>query len=163
MKHVLSALLGAATLLGAAPSVAQTTLTIATVNNGDMIRMQELTDDFTAKNPDITVKWVTLEENVLRQRVTTDIATKGGQFDVLTIGTYEVPIWAKKNWLVPLDNLGADYDADDLLPTIRDGVSVRRQALRRAVLRRELDGHVPQGPVREGRPDDAGKRRPGIS
>ena len=124
MKHVLSALLGAATLLGAAPSVAQTTLTIATVNNPDMIRMQALTGDFTAKNPDITVKWVTLEENVLRQRVTTDIATKAGQFDVLTIGTYEVPIWAKKNWLIPLDNLGPDYDAADLLPRIRDAVSV---------------------------------------
>ena len=124
MKHVLSALLGAATLLGAAPSIAQTTLTIATVNNGDMIRMQALTNEFTAKNPDISVKWVTLEENVLRQRVTTDIATKGGQFDVLTIGTYEVPIWAKKNWLVPLDNLGADYDTADLLPKIRDAVSV---------------------------------------
>ena len=92
VKHVLSALLGAAVLLGAAPSIAQTTLTIATVNNGDMIRMQAMTGDFTAKNPDVTVKWVTLEENVLRQRVTTDIATKGGQFDVLTIGTYEVPI-----------------------------------------------------------------------
>ena len=56
--------------------------------------------------------------------MTTDIATKGGQFDVLTIGTYEVPIWAKKGWLVPLDNLGADYDVDDLLPAIRDGLSV---------------------------------------
>ena len=116
MKHVLGALLGAVSLLGSAPSIAQTTLTIATVNNGDMIRMQALTNEFTAKNPDITVKWVTLEENVLRQRVTTDIATKGGQFDVLTIGTYEVPIWAKKNWLIPLDNLGSDYDAADLLP-----------------------------------------------
>jgi sorbitol/mannitol transport system substrate-binding protein len=103
---------------------AQTKLTIATVNNGDMIRMQGLTDDFTAKNPDIQVEWVTLEENVLRQRVTTDIATKGGQFDVLTIGTYEVPIWAKKGWLVALDNLGADYDVDDLLPAIRSGLSV---------------------------------------
>jgi sorbitol/mannitol transport system substrate-binding protein len=30
------------------------TITIATVNNGDMIRMQKLTDDFTAKNPDIS-------------------------------------------------------------------------------------------------------------
>src|SRR6267154_2013919 len=124
VKHVLGALLGAATLLGSAPSIAQTTLTIATVNNGDMIRMQALTGEFTAKNPDVTVKWVTLEENVLRQRVTTDIATKGGQFDVLTIGTYEVPIWAKKNWLIPLDNLGSDYDVTDLLPKIRDAVSV---------------------------------------
>jgi sorbitol/mannitol transport system substrate-binding protein len=104
--------------------VAAETLTIATVNNGDMIRMQGLTEDFTAKNPDITLDWVTLEENVLRQKVTTDIATKGGQFDVLTIGTYEVPIWAKKGWLVPLDNLGADYDVDDLLPAIRGGLSM---------------------------------------
>ena len=75
-------------------------ITIATVNNGDMIRMQKLTDDFTAKNPDIQLNWVTLEENVLRERVTTDIATKGGQYDVMTIGTYEVPIWAKQGWLL---------------------------------------------------------------
>ena len=68
--------------------------------------------------------------------MTTDIATKGGQYDVLTIGTYEVPIWAKQGWLVALDNLGADYDVNDLLPAIRGGLSVRRQALRRAVLRR---------------------------
>ena len=51
-----------------------TTLTIATVNNGDMIRMQGLTADFTEKTGH-QVEWVTLEENVLRQRVTTDITT----------------------------------------------------------------------------------------
>jgi sorbitol/mannitol transport system substrate-binding protein len=100
------------------------TLTIATVNNGDMIRMQGLTDDFAAKNPDIQLEWVTLEENVLRERVTTDIATKGGQYDIVTIGNYEVPIWAKQGWLVALDGLGADYDVDDLLPAIRGGLSV---------------------------------------
>jgi sorbitol/mannitol transport system substrate-binding protein len=105
-------------------AMAQTSLTIATVNNGDMIRMQKLTDDFTKTNPDIALNWVTLEENVLRQKVTTDIATKSGQYDVLTIGTYEVPIWAKKGWLVPLDDLGADYDIDDLLPAIRSGLSL---------------------------------------
>src|ERR1700755_2195431 len=99
------------------------TLTIATVNNGDMIRMQKLTDDFTKDNPDIQLQWVTMEENVLRQKVTTDIATKGGQYDIITIGTYEVPIWAKQGWLVSLDNLGADYDVDDLLPAIRGGPS----------------------------------------
>jgi sorbitol/mannitol transport system substrate-binding protein len=104
--------------------MAETRLTIATVNNGDMIRMQKLTDDFTKMNPDIALNWVTLEENVLRQKVTTDIATKSGQYDILTIGTYEVPIWAKKGWLVPLDDLGADYDIDDLLPAIRSGLSL---------------------------------------
>jgi sorbitol/mannitol transport system substrate-binding protein len=105
----------------AATALAETKLTIATVNNGDMIRMQGLTDDFTKANPDIALEWVTLEENVLREKVTTDIATKGGQFDVLTIGTYEVPIWGKKGWLVPLTEVD---DPDDLLPAIRGGLTV---------------------------------------
>src|SRR5450755_2936836 len=125
MKMSLRALLGACAIAALAmPALAETRLTIATVNNGDMIRMQKLTDDFTKMNPDIALNWVTLEENVLRQKVTTDIATKSGQYDVLTIGTYEVPIWAKKGWLVPLDDLGADYDIDDLLPAIRSGLSL---------------------------------------
>lgn len=125
MTLTLRALLGATvslTLAGAA--MAETTITVATVNNGDMIRMQGLMDDFYAKHPDIKVEWVTLEENVLRQRVTTDIATKGGQFDVLTIGTYEVPIWGKQGWLVSLNDLPAEYDVDDLLPAIRGGLTV---------------------------------------
>src|SRR5690242_21027835 len=110
-----SLILGACSVLAMAGFArADTTLTIATVNNGDMIRMQGLTADFTKANPDIKLNWVTLEENVLRQKVTTDIATHGGQFDVLTIGTYEVPIWAKRKWLVELNKLGADYDVDDL-------------------------------------------------
>jgi sorbitol/mannitol transport system substrate-binding protein len=101
-----------------------TTLTIATVNNGDMVRMQRLTGDFTASNPDVTLKWVTLEENALRQRVTQDIATRGGQFDVMTIGNYEAPIWAKQRWLLPLDRLPADYNVDDILPALRSALSV---------------------------------------
>jgi len=111
-------------LLASTALASAQTVTIATVNNGDMIRMQKLTDDFTAKHPGITLEWVTLEENVLRQRVTTDIATKGGQYDVVTIGTYEAPIWAKQGWLAPLDGMAADYDVDDLLPPIRAGLSV---------------------------------------
>jgi sorbitol/mannitol transport system substrate-binding protein len=117
-------LLSGVLVLALAGSASAETITIATVNNGDMIRMQKLTDDFTAKNPDIQLEWVTLEENALRQKVTTDIATKGGQYDVVTIGTYEVPIWAKQGWLLPLDNLGDAYDVNDLLPAIRGGLSV---------------------------------------
>ena len=119
-----ASLLGLCSVLALVSAANAETLTIATVNNGDMIRMQKLSDDFTAKNPGIELKWVTLEENALRQKVTTDISTKGGQFDVLTIGTYEVPIWAKQGWLVALDNLGATYDVDDLLPAIRGGLSM---------------------------------------
>jgi len=123
MRHYLAGALGAFISVALSSTVLAETLTIATVNNGDMIRMQKLTDDFKAKNPGIDLEWVTLEENVLRQKVTTDIATKGGQYDVLTIGTYEVPIWAKQGWLLPLDNLGDAYDVNDLLPAIRSGIS----------------------------------------
>lgn len=97
-------------------------LTIATVNNGHMIEMQKLTPEFEAANPGIKLNWVTLEEGVLRQRVTTDISTKGGQFDVMTIGMYEAPIWGKNDWLVPLE-FGANYDVDDILPAMRGGLS----------------------------------------
>jgi sorbitol/mannitol transport system substrate-binding protein len=122
MKALVTGVLGAfAVAAMASTAIAETKLTIATVNNGDMIRMQKLTDDFTKTNPDIKLEWVTLEENVLREKVTTDIATKGGQFDVLTIGTYEVPIWGKKGWLVPLTKVD---DPKDLLPAIAGGLTV---------------------------------------
>ncbi|MFL9503657.1 ABC transporter substrate-binding protein [Pseudogemmobacter blasticus] len=125
MTVSLRALLGATALLAlSGAAMAETTITVATVNNGDMIRMQGLMDDFYAKNPDIKVQWVTLEENALRQNVTTDIATGGGQYDVMTIGTYEVPIWGKQGWLVSLNDLPAEYDIDDILPAIRGGLTV---------------------------------------
>ncbi|MCI5078584.1 sugar ABC transporter substrate-binding protein [Oricola sp.] len=122
MKIFVRALLGASALSLAVTGVSAETLTIATVNNGDMIRMQGLTEDFTAKTGH-DVEWVTLEENVLRQRVTTDITTKGGAFDIMTIGMYETPIWGANGWLVPLDDLSAEYDADDILPAMAGGLS----------------------------------------
>nr|WP_295708695.1 sugar ABC transporter substrate-binding protein [uncultured Halomonas sp.] len=103
---------------------AQTEITVATVNNNDMVIMQSLTEAFEEAHPDITLDWVVLEENVLRQRMTTDIATGGGQFDVMTIGTYEVPIWAERGWLSPLEDLPEDYNEDDLLASVRDGLSL---------------------------------------
>lgn len=98
------------------------TLTIATVNNGDMIRMQSLSSEFTAETG-IELEWVILEENILRQRVTQDIATSGGQFDIMTIGMYETPIWAERDWLVSLDGLPDSYDIDDIIPAMRAGLS----------------------------------------
>ncbi|MBK1622130.1 ABC transporter substrate-binding protein [Afifella marina] len=114
---------GAVSVLAFTAAAHAETITIATVNNGDMIRMQKLAEDFTKNHPDIQLEWVTLEENVLRQRVTTDIATKGGQYDVMTIGNYEVPIWAKQDWLVALDDMPDGYDTDDILPSIRSALT----------------------------------------
>ncbi len=115
--------LGASLAVGIATQAAAVTLTIATVNNGDMIRMQRLAGDFRRQHPDIELQWVTLEENLLRQRVTIDVATQSGQYDVVTVGNYEVPIWAAQGWLVPLDDLGEDFAGDDLLPAIGESLS----------------------------------------
>ncbi|NBR40399.1 MAG: extracellular solute-binding protein, partial [Alphaproteobacteria bacterium] len=120
LKKIIAAA-AAASVMASGVAYAES-LTIATVNNGDMIRMQGLTDDFTKKTGH-TVEWVTLEENVLRQRVTTDITTKGGAFDIMTIGMYETPIWGKNGWLVPLNDLSAGYNVGDILPAMAGGLS----------------------------------------
>jgi sorbitol/mannitol transport system substrate-binding protein len=108
----------------------QPTITVATVNNSNMIVMESLTSVFTKKYG-IKVKYVTLPENTLRQKVTSDVATGGGQFDVATVGTYEVPIWAKNKWLINLQPYLAKpgaagssaYDLNDVIPKVRLGLS----------------------------------------
>lgn len=97
-------------------------LTIATVNNSDMIIMQRLSGQL-EERAGIDLEWLVLEENALRQRVTTDIAAAGGQFDVITIGAYEAPIWGKQGRLVALDDLSDDYDYGDILEPVRKGFS----------------------------------------
>ena len=121
---LIPAIVAALSLAAAGSPMAAEKLTIATVNNGDMITMQKLSSHFESANPDIELEWLVLEEGVLRQRVTQDIAAGGGQFDIMTIGAYETPLWGKKGWLTPLDDFGADYDYDDMVPSIRSALSV---------------------------------------
>lgn len=109
--------------LSLSAALAQTTITIATVNNPDMVTMQKLSGEFEKKYPDIKLNWVVLPENELRQKVTTDIATNAGSYDVLTIGTYETPIWGKNGWLVEMSGLPASYDLEDVLKPVRAGLS----------------------------------------
>ncbi|MHB1627166.1 MAG: ABC transporter substrate-binding protein [Bacilli bacterium] len=109
------------------------TITVATVNNPQMIQMEHLTKYFEAANPNIAVKYDVMPENVLRSKVTEDVATGAGKFDVVTIGSYEAPLWAKNGWLVNLSNemnsQGAaavkSYNVNDLLKPIRSALSYR--------------------------------------
>ncbi|WP_221792962.1 ABC transporter substrate-binding protein [Oceanobacter mangrovi] len=112
--------------LAVARAEAATELVVATVNNSHMIEMQKLSSYFEAAHPDIKLRWVVMEEGVLRQRVTNDVASGAGQFDVMTIGTYEAPIWGQRGWIIPLQ-FSASYDIDDLLPSIRSALSVGDQ------------------------------------
>ncbi|MBI3284819.1 MAG: extracellular solute-binding protein [Burkholderiales bacterium] len=102
-------------------------LTVGTVNNSDMFVMQGLAKDFEKQYPYIALNWRVLDENTLRLRLLSDLAISDGQFDVMTIGTYELPIWAGRGWLAPLQPLPESYGVDDLLPTVRNHLSYRGQ------------------------------------
>ncbi|MEV5051239.1 ABC transporter substrate-binding protein [Arthrobacter sp. LAR12-1-1.1] len=102
------------------------TINVALAANPQMKTAESLISDFEQKNPGIKVKFTTLPENDLRPTVTKDVATKAGQFDVAMMGSYEVPIWAKNNWIIPLEDYATKDNAwkkDDLLQPIKDIVS----------------------------------------
>src|SRR3954462_10748877 len=102
------------------------TITALMVGNPQMEDIQKLTADNFTKQTGITVKFTILPENELRDKVTQDVANQGGQYDVATVGAYEVPIWAKNGWLHELSTQAqADpsYDAADLLKPMVQSVS----------------------------------------
>jgi sorbitol/mannitol transport system substrate-binding protein len=101
----------------------RTSVTIAAVNNPDMLELKKLSAKFLEQNPNISLNWVIVEENVLRQRVTTDVSTGSGQFDLVFLGLYEAPIFAKRGWLQPIGELPAEYDLEDVFKPLRDGLS----------------------------------------
>jgi sorbitol/mannitol transport system substrate-binding protein len=122
MRPKLNVAVAAAFIACAAGPVVAESISVATVNNNDMIVMQKLATHWEQQTGN-KINWVVLEENVLRQRVTTDIATGGGQFDIMTIGSYEAPIWGKQNWLISLDDFPKSYDYNDIFNSVRHALS----------------------------------------
>jgi len=119
--------LAGCTWAGAGGGTGDGTVTVGIVANPQMRDIQELTDAFHRDHPDIKVRYVTLPENEARARITQDVATKAGQFDVVMIGTYEAPIWGRNGWLTDLMKYARDdreYDVNDLIPAVRKGLSV---------------------------------------
>lgn len=105
-------------------------LVIATVNNPDMVTMEELSSNFT-EDTGIKLRFVVLPENELRQKVTEDVALGAGQYDIVTIGTYDTPFWARNGWIDSLepyfDGMSsealAEYDRDDFIAPIVSALS----------------------------------------
>ena len=116
-----------------------TTVTVGSVDNPSMTDLKKLVPDFESANSGIKVNIVTLPEDQIRQQVTQDVATQSGRFDLFTIGTYEVPLWAKLGWLqdlAPYIAKDSSYAPDDLIPGARDhDVVIQRFRGRRGFLR----------------------------
>ncbi|MCU7729894.1 sugar ABC transporter substrate-binding protein [Actinoplanes sp. KI2] len=111
---------------GSSGGGADNTITALMVGNPQMEDIQKLTADNFTKQTGITVKFTILPENELRDKVTQDVANQGGQYDVATVGAYEVPIWAKNGWLHELSTQAqadSSYDVNDLLKPMVQAVS----------------------------------------
>src|SRR3954453_19833100 len=61
-------------------------LTVLMVGNPQMVDIQKLTKDNFTKDTGIKVHYTVLPENELRDKVTQDVATGAGQYDVATVG-----------------------------------------------------------------------------
>jgi sorbitol/mannitol transport system substrate-binding protein len=105
------------------------TITVAVVSNplitGQMIPLT--TSNFEKMYPGITVKFATYTEGDLRAAIEKDVSTHSNAFNVIMIGPYETPLFAKNGWLTNLSKqyIASDpsYDASDLLPSISKALS----------------------------------------
>ena len=107
------------------------TVTVAVVSNplitGQMIPLTQSV--FEKQNPGITVKFATYTEGDLRAAIEKDVSTHSNSFNVVMIGPYEAPLFAKNGWLVDLSKqyIASDpsYDASDLLPPVAKALSYK--------------------------------------
>lgn len=102
------------------------TVTVAMVGNPQMKALESLKGEFEKTHPNIKVNLLILPENELRAKVTTDVATGASTFDLVTVGMYEVPLWAKQGWIEEVGtalDANAAYNSADIFKSIRDGLS----------------------------------------
>jgi sorbitol/mannitol transport system substrate-binding protein len=107
------------------------TITVAVVSN-PLITNQMIpltTSSFEKQYPGITVKYATYTEGDLRAAIEKDVATHSNAFNVIMIGPYEAPLFAKAGWLTDLSttyiNSDPSYGASDLLPPIAKSLSYK--------------------------------------
>lgn len=113
-------------LAGATVAQDEKTINVAIVGNPQMEDIASLTPDLFTAETGINVKYVILEEQTLREIVTRDVGAGGQQFDVVMIGMFEAPQFGRNGWLVDLNQYAegdAEYDVDDIIPAVRDGLS----------------------------------------
>ena len=103
-----------------------THITVAIVSNSQMEDAISLSPLFEQEHPGIHLDFVSLPENEARAKITADVSTQGGEFDVVMISNYETPMWSANGWLVNLSryiNNTPGYDAQDFLPQLRATLS----------------------------------------
>jgi sorbitol/mannitol transport system substrate-binding protein len=116
-----------ATPVQADPSISGT-IEVGMVGNPQMVALQEMVvaGEFAKAYPNITVNLTVLPENEIRQTISRDVSAQAGQFDVFTVGPFEVPLWAEQGWLHEVGQEVADdpnYNLADIFPSMTAGLS----------------------------------------
>jgi sorbitol/mannitol transport system substrate-binding protein len=94
-------------------------INVLMVNNPQMIDIQKLTADNFTRQTGIKVNYTVLPENDVRDKISQELSSQAGIYDVSTISNYEVPFYAKAGWLAPLSGyVAADssFDQADIFP-----------------------------------------------
>jgi sorbitol/mannitol transport system substrate-binding protein len=113
-------------VLATAPAHAAATINVLMVGNPQMKDLQSLTADNFTKSTGITVNYTVLPENELRDKVTQDVASGAGQYDVVTLGMYDIANWAGTGKVKALDSyVAADssWNKSDVFPAMIKGLS----------------------------------------
>lgn len=101
-------------------------INVLMVNNPQMVELQKLTAAHFTKETGIKVNFTVLPENDVRDKISQDFANQAGQYDVATLSNYEIPIYAKNDWLHELGSYTRKdkaYDEKDVLPSMRQSLT----------------------------------------
>jgi sorbitol/mannitol transport system substrate-binding protein len=84
-------------------------INVLMVNNPQMVDLQQLTAEHFTAETGVSVNFTVLPENDVRDKISQEFSSQAGQYDVATLSNFEIPIYARSQWIAPLD----DYVAAD--------------------------------------------------
>src|SRR5215212_5637772 len=102
------------------------TINVLMVNNPQMVDLQKLTEENFTAETGITVNFTVLPENDVRDKISQEFSSQAGQYDVATLSNFEIPIYARSEWIAPLDDYveaDAEFDQDDILAPMTASLS----------------------------------------
>src|SRR3712207_4117406 len=102
------------------------TINVLMVKNPQIVDLQQLTAEHFTAETGITVNFTVLPENDVRDKISQEFSSQAGQYDVATLSNFEIPIYARSEWIAPLDEYvaaDAEFDQDDVLGPLTASLS----------------------------------------
>jgi sorbitol/mannitol transport system substrate-binding protein len=101
-------------------------ISVLMVNNPQMVDLQRLTAEYFTEDTGISVNFTVLPENDVRDKISQEFSSQAGQYDVATVSNFEIPIYARSEWIAPMDDFiaaDAEFDQADILKPMVQSLS----------------------------------------